>query len=481
MTNTYSAYNDSLVEAVGIVEWDDADNAKGVRPQTVTVHLLNNNEEVESYTFDEGEDGYWSFNFGAIPIADRANYTITADDIEGYTVDVINTDSPMFQITYTLVVDEDEKVPAELDEEPTALDLTYTGEAQTLIEAGKATGGTLMYALGENATTAPASGYSIELPQGTNAGTYYVWYYVDGDALHTDTEPQCLTVTIKKKYFTGHSLSLNGDIGVNFFIDLTAEEAANTTVTFTWLKQGAEMTATVDMKDAELCSYGYRAACNVSASEMEADITATLTINGAAIEETNTYSVAQYADVILNDSDFAESYIASENAGGKDGEQRLADLRALAGEMLVYGENAAVYFDENAQAGSPVSAEIPDAYAEYTETDLPANVEFDGASLSLRSETTLSLYFKSKQELTLTCEGKTIETESANGEHVIRIRNIAADELNDSFTVKVNGTGTVTYSPLTYCYRAQSSANAKLVNVAKAVYNYWVAADRFFA
>ena len=189
----------------------------------------------------------------------------------------------------------------------------------------------------------------------------------------------------------------------------------------------------------------------------------------------------QYADVILNDSDFAESYIASENAGGKDGEQRLADLRALAGEMLVYGENAAVYFDENAQAGSPVSAEIPDAYAEYTETDLPANVEFDGASLSLRSETTLSLYFKSTQELTLTCEGKTIETESANGEHVIRIRNIAADELNDSFTVKVNGTGTVTYSPLTYCYRAQSSANAKLVNVAKAVYNYWVAADRFFA
>ena len=83
MTNTYSAYNDSLVEAVGIVEWDDADNAKGVRPQTVTVHLLNNNEEVESYTFDEGEDGYWSFNFGAVPIADRANYTITADDIEG--------------------------------------------------------------------------------------------------------------------------------------------------------------------------------------------------------------------------------------------------------------------------------------------------------------------------------------------------------------------------------------------------------------
>ena len=482
VTNTYSAIDNSVTAAAGSVFWDDGKNAKGLRPQTVTVRLLNgSNEEVASSTVEPDEDGNWEFSFGAIPLSDTQSYTVTIDAIPEYTFTVENTYSPAFQIFCTLIVDEDEKVPAELGEEPTALDLTYTGEAQTLIEAGKATGGTLMYALGTDDTTAPTDGYSMELPQGTDAGTYYVWYYVDGDALHTDTEPQCLTVTIKKKYFTGHSLSLNGDIGVNFFIDLTAEEAANTTVTFTWLKQGAEMTATVDMKDAELCSYGYRAACNVSASEIEADITATLTINGAAIEETNTYSVAQYADVILNDSDFAESYIASENAGGRDGEQRLADLRTLAGEMLVYGENAALYFDDNAQAGSPVSAEIPDAYAEFTVTDLPANVEFDGASLSLRSETTLSLYFKSTQELTLTCEGKTIETESANGEYVIRIRNIAADELNDSFTVKVNGTGTVTYSPLTYCYRAQSSANAKLVNVAKAVYNYWVAADRFFA
>ena len=36
----------------------------------------------------------------------------------------------------------------------------------------------------------------------------------------------------KQPVFTGHSLSLNGDIGVNFYIELTEEQAAKTRVTF---------------------------------------------------------------------------------------------------------------------------------------------------------------------------------------------------------------------------------------------------------
>ena len=49
--------------------------------------------------------------------------------------------------------------------------------------------------------------------------------------------------------FAGHSLSLNGDIGVNFFIRLTEEEAAYATVDFTWIVNGEEKTATVYMSD----------------------------------------------------------------------------------------------------------------------------------------------------------------------------------------------------------------------------------------
>ena len=109
---------------------------------------------------------------------------------------------------------------------------------------------------------------------------------------------------------------------------------------------------------------------------------------------------------------------------------------------------------------------------------------FDGATLSLKSQTTLSLYFKSDDPITLSIDGKTegvdYELKSAGNEYVIRIRNIAIKDLNKNITVKVNGQDAVTYSPLTYCYKAQNSSDTKLANTVKALYLYWQAADEYF-
>ena len=95
--------------------------------------------------------------------------------------------------TYTFMA----KQPATVTEEPEAKTLTYTGSAQELVSAGSATGGTLNYALGTDSTTAPTSGWSESIPEGTEAGIYYVWYKVVGDADHLDTDPQSLKVIIK--------------------------------------------------------------------------------------------------------------------------------------------------------------------------------------------------------------------------------------------------------------------------------------------
>ncbi len=70
----------------------------------------------------------------------------------------------------------------------TPKDLTYTGAAQELV-TGEATGGELRYSLDESA-------YSADIPTGTEAKAYTVWYKVMGDANHTDTDPACITVTI---------------------------------------------------------------------------------------------------------------------------------------------------------------------------------------------------------------------------------------------------------------------------------------------
>ena len=54
---------------------------------------------------------------------------------------------------------------------PEAKTLTYNGSARELVTAGEATGGTMQYALGTDATTAPTDGWSASIPSKTNAGT----------------------------------------------------------------------------------------------------------------------------------------------------------------------------------------------------------------------------------------------------------------------------------------------------------------------
>ena len=81
--------------------------------------------------------------------------------------------------------------------EPKAESLTYTGQAQTLVTAGEAEGGTMNYALGTDATTAPAEAdYKDAIPTATDAGTYYVWYKAVGDANHNSIEAASVTATI---------------------------------------------------------------------------------------------------------------------------------------------------------------------------------------------------------------------------------------------------------------------------------------------
>lgn len=104
-------------------------------------------------------------------------------------------------ITYTYTYDAEEA--AVVKEAPKAKeDLTYTGTEQELVTAGTAEGGEILYAIGTDANTAPTTGWSANVPKGTDAGTYYVWYYVKGDGTHTDSKPVCITVKIAGAVYT---------------------------------------------------------------------------------------------------------------------------------------------------------------------------------------------------------------------------------------------------------------------------------------
>ena len=117
---------------------------------------------------------------------------------------------------------------------PTAkTDLTYNGEAQTLVNAGSADGATIEYKLGDGE-------YTSELPSATNAGEYKVYYKFTAEDNYTvdETESQ-LTVTIAKAQ-DGIDFSIEGvEVHCGESVpELTATSTSGNTVTFTYSLDG---------------------------------------------------------------------------------------------------------------------------------------------------------------------------------------------------------------------------------------------------
>ena len=69
--------------------------------------------------------------------------------------------------------------------------LVYNGKAQTLVTAGEAKNGTLVYKIGD------AEKYSETLPAATDAGDYTVYFMVLGDENYNDLKAETLTASIK--------------------------------------------------------------------------------------------------------------------------------------------------------------------------------------------------------------------------------------------------------------------------------------------
>lgn len=82
---------------------------------------------------------------------------------------------------------------------PTAKDLVYNGTSQSLVNAAVTNAGTVKYALGSDDVTAPAdNAFATAIPEGITAGTYYVWYRVDGNENYSDVAAQCVTAEIAR-------------------------------------------------------------------------------------------------------------------------------------------------------------------------------------------------------------------------------------------------------------------------------------------
>ena len=98
--------------------------------------------------------------------------------------------------TFTIV-----KPSATIDLLPNANDLTYNGLPQELVTPGSSAGGTLRYSTSENGS------YTSSIPTGTVAGDYIVYWYVQGDDAHSDSDKQHIEVKIKAKNLDSSDVS----------------------------------------------------------------------------------------------------------------------------------------------------------------------------------------------------------------------------------------------------------------------------------
>lgn len=157
--------------ADAVVNVDNVVYNGAAQEPTVTV-------KVGGKTLTEGKD--YTLVFANNVNAGTATVTVTsAGDYEG---EIVKT----FEI---------KKADSSIDVYPEANELTYNGEAQTLVTAGSSESGTVVYSL-------DGAEYYVSVPTGTNAGEYTVYYKVEGDSNHNDSEPATVTVTIGKKAVT---------------------------------------------------------------------------------------------------------------------------------------------------------------------------------------------------------------------------------------------------------------------------------------
>ena len=301
------------------------------------------------------------------------------------------------------------------------------------------------------------------------------------------------TLTPCEGIFAGYSLSLGGDIGVNFYLDLPDEALAQgVRIDFAW--NGKTDSVTFDSNSTAETREGvaglYKATCNVCAAEMNDAVTACVTVGeSAGPVETVSRKVRDYADYILANKD------------GKYSDK----LIMLVKSMLNYGANAQTQFEHNTDAlanagvGYPLSSlndnEINGIAGAVPEKDsirallADKGIAYHGYSLILNTKTTLRFYFKKDgadytQLALLNSAGANVGTvqDQDTDDCYIEVGDISAFELGDCYELKFGDTTLGSFSALSYVKDVLQNNNGAqpITDTVTALYRYHEAAAAYF-
>ena len=304
-----------------------------------------------------------------------------------------------------------------------------------------------------------------------------------GDAEGAIAESPFVYEPAPVEIFAGHSVTLGGDIGVNFYLNPAVIDNYSGTKTVKFTVDGEETTVDVP---ATAEDNGYKVTCDVVAAQMAHTITATLCVDGEAVA-TDDYSVQQYAETVYANPAAYDS---------KKSEQ----LKAVAEALLHYGAMAQTVFagslketpdhlaDVNMPAADFSGATADDIAAAIkgSASDLDAaaadfDAEFYTSSLIYLSRNTLRLYFTPASKTVGALNGLDFSGNLSEYYYYVDVENIAAAELDNQQTFSVNGTE-FTFSALDYAKAVVNSNNMSDTqkDLAKSLYLYNQAANAYF-
>lgn len=213
----------------------------------------------------------------------------------------------------------------------------------------------------------------------------------------------------------------------------------------------------------------YIVSTKVAAARMTEAITVKIT-NGTDTTEEKTYSIKTYAQTIL-DGNYPET------------------TKNLVKAMLHYGAAAQNYFNyktndlANAGVGAVTSA-APATANIFKTVGSADGVEFYGATLVFRDRIALRYYFTVTGDIsqyTFTVSGKEVTPVHKGNQYYVEIADINPQDLDTAFTVKVNDTLSVTYSPMNYVVNMHKKGTEDLQALMQALCDYHKAAVAYLA
>ncbi|MBO4653022.1 MAG: hypothetical protein J5649_06880 [Lachnospiraceae bacterium] len=313
----------------------------------------------------------------------------------------------------------------------------------------------------------------------------------------TDEAEDNIAVNDAVPVFKSHALLLSGEIGVNFYLDLsmlTNDEREESWMEFTVCGKTANDSFDADCTNPSTHKY-YGFTCYINSVQMADEITAVLhyTKGGESKTVSQTYSAKDYVDYVLTHTDgYSSNTVALVKAIADYGHYVQPFLATTRGWKL--GTDHAVMTGQNTLTASDVEAAKTAVADRVIVRDVgDSQIEKVTYSLNLETETAIRIYLKVKDgytgNVTATMNGSGIDcVKQSDGRYQIEISGISAHKLGETYEVKVSAGGefTISVSALSYVNTVLNSESSVFNNddaryAVTALYNYYVAAMNYLS